>query len=637
MITASRESVPQQLRPVEGAAARSAENEQTRLLIVDDIADNRAILSRRFVRRGFTVTEADGGRRALELIDRQEFDIVLLDIRMPDIDGIEVLRTIRKTRPADQLPVIMCTANNASEDVVQALEAGANDYVTKPVDFAIALARIAIQADRKRANVKLAKAHEALNSMNSELETRVAERTRELAAINDRLKSEIVKRQQSDAKTQYLAYHDALTGLGNRVTFKEAAQRALEGQQVTQAPFAILFLDLDGFKTVNDTLGHSIGDALLKAMAARLRDRLPEDILIARLGGDEFGLLMSNCGKPDAAVSLANDVIEAVAEPFNLDGHAASVSASVGIAIADQTAVTVDELLKSADLAMYRAKEDGRGESGPGTWRIFDPTMDAAAQAELLLKLDMRNAIQNGEFRLHFQPIVSVSSRRVTAFEALIRWQHPTKGLLGPGAFIPLAESSRYIVQIGEWVLREACRVATQWPRDVIVAVNLSSVQFQRGDLVAIVMNALAQSQLAPDQLELEITESVLLDKSDRVMRILENLRAIGVTICMDDFGTGFSSLSYLRTFPFDKLKIDQSFVQSLSTDKRSVDIVSAISGLGRSFGMRTVAEGVETDAQYQMVANQGCTEVQGFYYSVPLTAEDVPQFIEKLKHQNES
>ncbi len=526
----------------------------------------------------------------------------------------------------------MCTANNASEDVVKALEAGANDYVAKPVDFAVALARINVQVERKRANAKLATAYEALNAMNVELERRVEERTRELAAINDRLALEILRREQSDANTQYLAYHDALTGIGNRATFKEVAQRALDTARLTRVPFAVFYIDLDGFKDVNDTLGHSVGDALLKALAARLRDRLPEDYLIARLAGDEFGVLQSKCEKVDAAISLANEILEAVAQPFSLENNLVSVTASVGVAIAGVGEASIDELLKSADLAMYRAKDDGRGGGGPGAYRIFDPTMDEAARTAVQLNAEMRNALAKSEFRLHFQPIISVREQRVTAFEALIRWQHPTRGLLGPGNFIPLAENTRYIVQIGEWVLREACRVASGWPDNIKVAVNLSPLQFQRGDLVATVVSALGQCQLSPSRLELEITELVLLDKSDRNIRTLENMRAIGATISMDDFGTGFSSLSYLRTFPFDKLKIDQSFVQSLGADRRSLDIISAITGLGRSFGMKTVAEGVETNAQYEIVAQQGCTEVQGYYYSKPLAPGDLPYFIKHLK-----
>ena len=294
---------------------------------------------------------------------------------------------------------------------------------------------------------------------------------------------------------------------------------------------------------------------------------------------------------------------------------------------------SIDDLLKRADLALYSAKEDGRGGSGRGKYRIFDPTLDEAAQTSLQLKAEMRNALANSEFRLRFQPIVSIADQRVTTFEALIRWQHPIRGLIGPGVFIPVAENTRYIVQIGEWVLREACREAMGWTEDVKVAVNLSAVQFQHGDIVASVVGALAQSGLPATRLELEITKSLFMEESERNLRTLENLRRLGVTISMDDFGTGFSSLGYLRTFPFDKLKIDQSFVQSLGSDRRSHKIISAIASLGQSFGMTTVAEGVETAAQYEVVAQEGCSEVQGKIYSMPMTADEIPAFIERLKN----
>jgi diguanylate cyclase (GGDEF)-like protein len=395
--------------------------------------------------------------------------------------------------------------------------------------------------------------------------------------------------------------------------------------------FAIFFIDLDGFKGVNDTLGHSVGDGLLKALAARLRDQLPEGVHIARLGGDEFGVLQSPCAHVDDAVKLANHLIEIVAAPMQVDGHPLNVAASVGIAVHRDEEETIDDLLKCADLAMYRAKEDGRGAAGVGTYRIFDPAMDEAAQSMLRLKSDLRRALARNEFVLHYQPIVSAESLQVKSFEALVRWKHPQLGLLSPNVFLPIAESTGLIVQIGEWILREACRQAKQWPEDVKVAVNLSPVQFQRGAIVATTVSALAEAELPPNRLELEITESVLLDKSERNLRTLESLRALGVRISMDDFGTGYSSLSYLRNFPFDKIKIDQSFVQSLSRDGRSLTIVTAIAGLGQSFGITTVAEGVETEEQIECLIMKGCSELQGRFYSMPVPADEIPALLAKL------
>ena len=611
--------------------AHASLDRPVRILVVDDVADNRAVLSRRLQRRGFDVVEAANGHEALQFVATSECDLVLLDIWMPDIDGIEVLRRIRKTKSQVDLPIIMCTANNSSADVVEALEAGANDYVSKPVDFPVVLARTNAQVARKRADEKLAAANLELSHLNHDLERRVAERTNELRAINEKLQREIAQREQSDARTLYMAYHDALTGLGNRVMFRESAQRALEVARVTKATFAVFFIDLDGFKAVNDTLGHSVGDGLLKALAARFRDNLPDSVQIARLGGDEFGVLMSPCGNVETAVGLANQLIDTVAAPITVDNHPLNVAASVGIAVSRGEDDSIDDILKSADLAMYRAKEDGRGTVGPGTYRIFDPAMDEAAQSMLKLKSDLRRALGNNEFELHYQPIVSVESSQIKSFEALVRWRHPKLGLLSPNVFLPIAESTGLIVQIGDWVLREACREAKHWPEEIKVAVNLSPVQFSRGAIVATTVSALAEAELAPNRLELEITESVLLDKTDRNIKILESLRALGVRISMDDFGTGYSSLSYLRNFPFDKIKIDQSFVRSLAQDGRSMTIVTAIAGLGQSFGITTVAEGVENLDQIECLTMKGCSELQGRYYSMPVPASEIPLLIARI------
>jgi len=602
-----------------------------RLLIVDDIADNRTILARRFQRRNFDVIEADCGERALALIDADSFDVVLLDVIMPDMSGLEVLRKIRATHSGAELPVIMVTANNTSTDIVGALEVGANDYVAKPVDFAVALARVNVQVERKRASEALARAYEALNQTNEQLEQRVAERTAQLSEINHQLKSEIASREISEARSQYLAFHDALTGLGNRMLFREELQKALTDARLTGQRLAILFIDLDGFKNVNDTLGHSIGDALLKALSVRMRDNLPEDVKIARLGGDEFAVMQAPSDRVDHAISLANAIIEIVNQPCRIDNHTLLVSASIGIAVSNRGDDSVENLLKCADLAMYRAKADGRGSAGPGTFRMFDPQMDVAAQEALRMKSEMRQALMSGGFELHYQPLVSMETRQVTGFEALLRWPHEDRGMISPAEFIPVAEDTGLIVQLGEWVLREACSEAMNWPDHIRIAVNLSPVQFCRGNLVSVVVNALAATGLTPSRLELEITEAVLLDRTERNVQILQQLRELGVRISMDDFGTGFSSLSYLRSFPFDKIKIDQSFVENLSNDGRSQTIVSAIAGLGLSFGMSTAAEGVETEEQMECLGIKGCTEVQGRFYSMPVPASKVSALLDSI------
>jgi diguanylate cyclase (GGDEF)-like protein len=617
----------------EEASSRAADVQdpaKPRILVVDDIADNRAILARRFQKRNFEVVEADSGPTALELIAAGSFDIILLDVMMPDMDGLEVLRRIRAKHSPEALPVIMVTANNQSADIVEALELGANDYVAKPVEFTIALARVNAQVKRKLASEALASANLALNESNERLEERISERTVRLTEANQQLKSEMAARRHSEARTQYLAYHDALTGLGNRLLFREELERAIGEARAAGESVAILFVDLDGFKSVNDTHGHSVGDALLKALGDRLRDGLGATALIARLGGDEFAILQVSTKQPSGAMALAGQIDELVSAPCRIENYTLAVGASIGVAVSDRGCDDVEFLLKAADLAMYRAKADGGG-----AYRVFDPEMDAAAQTALRLKMDLRNALANGDFSLWYQPIVAMDTKRVTTCEALLRWNHPERGWIMPGEFIPLAEETGLIVQLGEWVLRRACAEAVGWPPSINVAVNLSPAQFQRGKLVETVFSALAASGLDAARLELEITESVLLANSERNVATLNQLRELGVRVSMDDFGTGFSSLSYLRNFPFDKIKIDQSFIRDLLDDNRSQTIVGAIAGLGLSFGMKTTAEGVETEEQMRCLIGKGCTEVQGFYYSRPVPSNAVIAMIRRINEED--
>ena len=597
-----------------------------RLLIVDDVSDNRTLLTRRFERRGFEVVEADSGFTAIELIDKEPFDLVLLDVMMPGIDGMETLKRIRSRKSASALPVIMVTAKTGSSHIVDALELGANDYVTKPVDFAVAFARVNTQIGRKRAEQQVLLANEALHKANEELERRVEERTNRLIEVNQRLKLEIANHEESQAKSQFLAYHDSLTGLGNRLLFKDQLEEALNDVSVTPHPMAVLFLDLDGFKAVNDTLGHSIGDLLLKSVATKLRDVLQPTDRIARLGGDEFAILQISAPQPGSSIALAENVIEIVGQPCSIDGHDVTVGASIGIAVAHPGDINTETFLKSADLAMYSAKSDGRG-----TYRMFDPEMDAIVQARRGLERDMRTALVQDGFRLFYQPLVNLQTKKVTTFEALMRWQHPERGTVPPSIFIPVAEEMGLIVQLGEWALRQACAEAIEWPDGICVSVNLSPLQFSKGNLVSTVMSALASSGLPASRLELEITESVLLEKSERNISVLNQLRHLGVRISMDDFGTGYSSIGYLRSFPFDKIKIDQSFVKDVLVDEGSLAIVRAIAGLGVSFGMTTTAEGVETEEQMRCLNLEGCIEVQGYLFSKPVPANEIVGLLESL------
>src|ERR1700723_1793892 len=498
-------------------------NPRPRILIVDDISDNRTILTRRFQRRGFEVVEADSGLTAIELIDKDPFDLVLLDVMMPGIDGIETLKRIRSQRSASALPGIIGAAQTQSSNNLDAPEIGANDYVPKPVDFAVALARVNTQISRKRAEQQVAQVNDELRRANEDLERRVEERTRRLIDANLRLKEEIADREELQARSQYLAYHDSLTGLGNRLLFKEQLDEALRDVSVTPHPLAVLFLDLDGFKAVNDTLGHSVGDLLLKSVAAKLRDILPQTDRIARLGGDEFAILQISVAQPNSSIALAEKIIEIVGQPCSIDGHDVTVGASVGIAVARPGEMNTESFLKSADLAMYSAKSDGRG-----TYRMFDAEMDAIVQARRILEQDMRRALAQGDLRLFSQPLVNLQTKRVTAFEALMRWQHPERGAVPPAEFIPVAEEMGLIVPLGEWALRQACAEAVGWPDGISVSVNLSPLQFAKGNLVSSVVSALASSGLPASRLELEITETVLLEKTERNILILNQLRELG-------------------------------------------------------------------------------------------------------------
>jgi diguanylate cyclase (GGDEF)-like protein len=440
---------------------------------------------------------------------------------------------------------------------------------------------------------------------------------------------DITERRQAEKKIAHMARHDALTDLPNRVLLRDRLAQAI-GELPEGERLAVLYLDLDHFKSVNDTLGHQIGDELLKTVAARLRACVREVDTVARVGGDEFAIIQMGVEQPTDTAVLARSICEAIKEPFDLHGHAAIVDASIGIALAPGDGTDPLDLLKNADMALYRAKADGRG-----TYRFFEPEMDARMKSRRLLELSLRRALTNGEFELHYQPLVSLDDRRITCCEALLRWQHPERGLVPPAEFIPIAEEIGLIIPLGEWVLRRACADAMLWPGDTKVAVNLSPIQVMNQNLVTVVIGALAAAGLPASRLEIEITESVLMQNSEATLATLHQLRELGVSISMDDFGTGYSSLSYLRSFPFDKIKIDRCFISGLAAGDDSVAIVLAIAGLAKHLGMATTAEGVETRQQLQQVKALGCSEMQGFLFSPPRRIEELlPLFRSRIEKE---
>ena len=422
-----------------------------------------------------------------------------------------------------------------------------------------------------------------------------------------------------------MAHHDALTGLPNRVRFHERLSEAVARSRRGEAS-AILFLDLDHFKAVNDTLGHPVGDALLREVANRLRAEVRETDMVARLGGDEFAIVQTSDEQPQGATIMARRLIEALSLPYELSGHHVTISTSVGIAVLPTDGDDPDQLLKHADMALYGAKADGRG-----CFRFFELEMHALVQNRRLLEIDLRKALAEGEFEVYYQQLMNIATRRVSGFEALLRWNHPERGMVSPANFVPLAEEIGLIVPLGKWVLRQACADAAGWPDNLKVAVNVSVIQFGSRTLIDDVTAALAESGLDPKQLDLEITETVMLDGTAGALATLHKLRDLGVGIGMDDFGTGYSSLSYLRRFPFSKVKIDRSFIADLGTGAECDAIVTAVIELCQTLGMTTVAEGVETEAQLQYLRIAHCSEAQGYLFSTPQPASAVVALCRRL------
>jgi diguanylate cyclase (GGDEF)-like protein len=435
---------------------------------------------------------------------------------------------------------------------------------------------------------------------------------------------DITERRHAEMKIAHMARHDALTDLPNRVLLRERLNEAL-AQVERGHKLAVLYLDLDLFKNVNDSLGHPTGDELLRQVGDRLRRCVSSNDTISRVGGDEFFIIQTNIGDATDAERLARRITEAVKAPYDLHGHLVVIDASIGIALAPADGSDANALLKNADMALYGAKASGRG-----IYRFFEPHMDARMKDRRALELALRRAFDDNEFELYYQPVLNLDKGDVRCCEALLRWHHPERGMVSPTEFIPVAEEIGLIVALGERVIRWACEDAAKWPDDICVAVNLSPTQLGSKNLLPTVLSALASSRLSPHRLELEITEAVLMQNSEVNLRTLHQLRALGIRISMDDFGTGYSSLSYLRSFPFDKIKIDRCFIKGLGDGSESDAIVHAVAGLAESLGMTTTAEGVETRTQLDLVRSLGCTDVQGFYYSPPVPIRELTQILAK-------
>jgi len=435
--------------------------------------------------------------------------------------------------------------------------------------------------------------------------------------------SDITERKIAERRITMLAHHDPMTGLLNRTKFTEQLNSCVARLERYGTPFSVMFLDLDQFKSVNDSRGHMAGDKLLVMVARRILGLVRETDFAARLGGDEFAIILPNDCNVESVGRLAARLIEEIKRAYLIDDDQVHIGVSIGIAMAPMNGTRPDQILRNADLALYRAKADGRS-----VYRFFESQMDSEARERRMLEVELRDAIQNDELVLYYQPLVSAVDAKPTGFEALIRWNHPIRGLVPPAEFIPIAEQSNLIVDIGDWTIMQACVAAVNWPEHLTVAVNLSAKHFRRSDISLVVKRALAISGLAAPRLEIEITEGLLMENPEEVVEKLGEIRALGVTIAMDDFGTGYSSLSYLLKFPFDKIKIDRSFVDASSDDEVARDILKAIASLGKTLKLKITAEGVETKAQAEFLAEIACHQLQGFYFARPLDHVDLPHYL---------
>jgi diguanylate cyclase (GGDEF)-like protein/PAS domain S-box-containing protein len=490
-----------------------------------------------------------------------------------------------------------------------------SELITEYMAERVAVQFEAHQSDRKTGNIII----DTLDGRNFSLTFQPMENGGSVVLIED-----ITERKSAEAKISHMARYDALTGLPNRTYFRDQLDKALGATRHSGKSCAVLFIDLDQFKQVNDTLGHPCGDQLLCAVADRLRKIVRDTDVVARFGGDEFVVFQSPVKHPKEAATLAKNIVKWLEEPYEIEGHNVVIGASIGIAITPHEAISADHLLKNADMALYRAKSDGRG-----TWRFFEPDMALQAQARRSLELDLRTALNNNAFKIFYQPLVNLKTRRISTCEALLRWPHPERGMIPPAEFIPIAEEMGLIHDIGRWVLKQACVEATQWPPHVRVAVNLSPMQFRRGDVVADVREALELSGLAPNRLEVEITESVLLQDTPSTRAALHQLHELGVRLSLDDFGTGYSSLSYLHSFPLQKVKIDRSFLEGLGSGDRPITLLHGVARLSAELGMSVVVEGIETEEQLALIsAEEGIEEAQGYLFSPPIPGRQIRKLL---------
>ncbi len=670
--------------------------EKPLILLVDDMPANLHVLVAA-LREHYRIKTAINGLDALALAAREDRpQLILLDVMMPGMSGIEVLRRLREQADTRDIPVIFISADTSEQSQLDGLELGADDYLTKPVVTTVLLARVRNILQRKRAEAQLRLAahvfeHSGEAIMITDRDNRIVETnpaftrmtgymleevrgqdprilssgraTREDYAgmwrsikengfwqgeLWDRRKdggiypklitisvvrnargeidfhiasfADLSEQKATEEKIRHVAHHDALTGLPNRLHLQISLEQAIAAAHREKAEVALMFIDLDRFKIINDTLGHNVGDGLLVEVARRLKESVRDSDLVARLGGDEFVVALSGHDTANIAAHVAEKVLAQLSQPYQIEGHLLHSTPSIGISLYPHDGDDIDTLMKNADTAMYHAKSMGRNN-----FQFFSPEMNQSTNDRLLLENSLHQALERGEFEIFYQPQADMQSGLLVGAEALIRWRHPERGMVPPLQFIPLAEENGMILPIGAWVLREVCRRISAWQQAGLpalrVAVNLSPRQFRQESLVASILGALEEFAVPASALELEITESSVMDNPDAAVLQLKKLNQHGLSIAIDDFGTGYSSLSYLKRFPVSKLKIDRSFVMDIPGDANDTAIAIAVIQLAKSLGLKTVAEGVETAAQREFLAAQGCDFLQGYWYGKPMDA----------------
>jgi diguanylate cyclase (GGDEF)-like protein len=597
-----------------------------RILVVDDRIENLELLSSILTKAGYEVRRAINGSTALMGVQSASPDMILLDINMPDMNGYEVCRKLKQDPKYKEIPVIFISALDDGLDKVKAFSAGGIDYISKPFEMMEVLSRVENHLQIRAVRLKL-------KHLNAELEQKVTERTAELTAAKQALEQENVERQTAQAMLEHMAWHDPLTDLPNRAWLMVQLKLLFEkAQQETTYQFAVLFLDCDRFKVVNDSLGHMVGDRLLSQVAQRIKTCLPKNAKVARFGGDEFIILLEAIHHLDEAKILAERIQEELVAPLYIEPHEMYLSASIGIVMGNHEAKHPEDLVRNADIAMYRAKTLGKAR-----YYVFNQALYDDAQKRLQLETDLRRALERQEFFLEYQPIISLKTNKIEGFEALVRWRHPTKGLIMPNDFIPVAEETGLIVPLGRWVLEKACRQFHSWntelektsvselSKDYIpfkMSVNLSVKQFSQPGLIEAIDQIFRDTEFNGTNLNLEITESALMDDPQSAGLLLNELRDRHIQIAIDDFGTGYSSLSYLHQFSVDTLKIDRSFINRLGSKGDGLRIVEAMVLMAQNLDIKVVAEGVESSEQALQLQQLGCDYAQGYWFSKPVDAQ---------------